>query len=50
MKEVNNRMEDLYKTIEKLSGSEAKNILINMMLRIKYLEDTKQLQEDTAEE
>ncbi|MBB6447874.1 DUF1835 domain-containing protein [Bacillus benzoevorans] len=39
-------IEKLYQSIEKLSGSEARNLLINMMIKIKNMRESKDLQEE----
>ncbi len=38
-------MDELRKTIQKLSGSEAKSILLNIMYRIKTIKESKASQE-----
>ena len=38
-------VEKLYQSIEKLSGSEARNLLVNMMIKIKNMRDSNDLQE-----
>ena len=43
-------IEKLYQSIEKLSGSEARNLLVNMMIKIKNMRDSKDLQEEMLEE
>ena len=39
-------VEKLYQSIEKLSGNEARNLLVNMMIKIKNMQDSKDLQEE----
>ncbi|MFZ0444134.1 MAG: DUF1835 domain-containing protein, partial [Bacillus sp. (in: firmicutes)] len=43
-------IEKLYQSTEKLSGSEARNLLVNMMIKIKNIRDSKDLQEEMLEE
>ena len=43
-------IEKLYQSTEKLSGSEARNLLVNMMIKIKNMRDSKDLQEEMLEE
>jgi hypothetical protein len=43
-------VEKLYQSFEKLSGSEARNLLVNMMIKIKNMRDLKDLQEEMLEE
>lgn len=42
--------EELYQSIEKLSGSVARNLLVNMMIKIKNMQESKNLQEEMLEE
>ena len=39
-------IEKLYQSTEKLSGSEARNLLVNMMIKINIMRDSKDLQEE----
>ena len=43
-------IEKLYQSTEKLSGSEARNLLVNMMIKIKNMRDSNDLQEEMMEE
>lgn len=43
-------VEKLYQSTEKLSGSEARNLLVNMMIKIKNMQESKDLQEEMLEE
>ena len=43
-------VEKLYQSTEKLSGSEARNLLVNMMIKIKNMRDSNDLQEEMMEE
>ena len=40
----------LHQSTEKLSGSEARNLLVNMMIKIKNMRDSNDLQEEMLEE
>jgi len=42
--------EKLYQSTEKLSGSEARNLLVNMMIKIKNMQESKDLQEEMLRE
>ena len=42
--------EELYQSIEKLSGSKARNLLVNMMIKVNIIRDSKDLQEEMLEE
>ena len=39
-------IEKLYQSTEKLSGNEARNLLVNMMIKIKNMRDSKDLQDE----
>lgn len=39
-------IEKMYQSIQKLSGSEVRNLLVNMMIKIKNMQDSKDLQEE----
>jgi len=39
-------IEKLYQSTEKLSGNEARNFLVNMMIKIKNMRDSKDLQDE----
>jgi hypothetical protein len=43
-------VEKLYQSIEKLSGGEARDLLVNMMIKIKNMQESKDLQEEMLEE
>ena len=43
-------IEKLYLSTEKLSGSAARNLLVNMMIKIKNMRDSNDLQEEMMEE
>src|SRR3954469_6514855 len=43
-------IEKLHQSIQKLSGSEARNLLVNMMIKIKNMQESKDLQEEMLEE
>ena len=43
-------IEKLYQSTEKLSGSEARNLLVNMMIKVNIIRDSKDLQEEMLEE
>lgn len=47
---VNAQMKKLSQSIEKLSGSEAKSLLFNIMHRIKIMKDSEDLREITLDE
>lgn len=43
-------IDKLYQSIEKLSDSEARNLLVNVMIKIKNMQESKDLQEEMLEE
>lgn len=43
-------IEKLHQSIDRLSGSEARNLLVNMMIKIKNMQESKELQEEIMEE